>query len=161
MDAVQCRDCVGGAIHTGKPTGVQIQFHGLPAYVTRPDEGTPGKGIIIFITDIFGWKFPNSRLLADKFAKNGGYTVYIPDFMRGQSILPHLSLRVFTLDRQATELLQTLPNACASPPPMKRLPRFSTASSSSHSWSSKLSSSLPAQLSIPDDLKPNRSSSTS
>jgi dienelactone hydrolase len=77
---------VGGSIHTGKPTGAEISFHDLPTYVARPDEGTPEKGIIIFITDIFGWKFANSRLLADRYAKRGGYTVYIPDFMRGQSI---------------------------------------------------------------------------
>ena len=87
MAAIQCRDCISGTIHSGKPTGVQILLHGLPTYVTRPDEGQPEKGIIVFIPDIFGWKFANSRLLADKYAKKGGYTVYLPDFMRGQSIL--------------------------------------------------------------------------
>ncbi|KAE9379356.1 alpha/beta-hydrolase [Stipitochalara longipes BDJ] len=88
MDAVQCRDCVNGAVHTGKPTGDQITYQGLPTYVSRPDEGTPERGIIIFIPDIFGWEFPNSRLLADKYAKKGGYTVYIPDFMRGYGAAP-------------------------------------------------------------------------
>jgi hypothetical protein len=96
MAAIQCRDCISGSIHTGKPAGTEIEFHGLPTYVTRPDEGKPEKGIIVFIPDIFGWKFANSRLLADKFAKKGGYTVYLPDFMRGESI-NHLSSQIFTL----------------------------------------------------------------
>lgn len=105
MDTVQCRDCVSGAIHTGKPTGTEITYQGLPTYVTRPDEGTPEKGIIVFITDIFGWEFPNSRLLADKYAKKGGYTVYIPDFMRGQSIHQDPA-QAFTTFHQVTELHQ-------------------------------------------------------
>jgi Dienelactone hydrolase family len=129
MNAVQCRDCVGGAIHTGRPTGSEDLFHGLKTYVTRPDEGTPEKGIIIFITDIFGWKFPNSRLLADKYAKRGGYTVYVPDFMRGQSTLWNLSLHVFTLNHQAMELPRKLLSACASQQLMKLPRRFSTPSS--------------------------------
>jgi dienelactone hydrolase len=96
MAAIQCRDCISGSVHAGKPVGNEITFHGLPTYVTRPDEGTPEKGIIVFIHDIFGWKFANSRLLADKYAKKGGYIVYLPDFMRGESI-NHLSSQIFTL----------------------------------------------------------------
>jgi dienelactone hydrolase len=105
MAAIQCRDCVSGNIHTGKPTGVQIVFHNLPTYVTGPGEGTPEKGIIIFITDIFGWKFPNSRLLADKYAKKGGYTVYIPDFMKGQSPYPSMA-QIYSQYHQVPELTQ-------------------------------------------------------
>lgn len=162
MAAIQCRDCISGTIHTGKPTGVQILFHGLPTYVTRPDEGEPEKGIIIFIPDIFGWKFANSRLLADKYAKKGGYTVYLPDFMGGQSI-PHplLQLLLFTLYRQELELPLRPLMLCASPPPIASPPRCSTPSSSSHSISSHLSSSSRGQLSIPDGRSLNQSCLTS
>lgn len=42
------------------------------------------KGVIVVIPDIFGWVLPNTRLLADGFARKTGLTVYVPDFMSGQ-----------------------------------------------------------------------------
>lgn len=91
MAAIPCRDCVTGTVHDGTPTGTETTIHGIRTYVTRPDEGQPEKGLIVFITDIFGWKMPNNRLLADRYAKKGGYVVYIPDFLRGP-YTPFLSL---------------------------------------------------------------------
>jgi dienelactone hydrolase len=44
--------------------------------------------LIIYIPDAFGWKLPNNRVLADKYAK-AGFTVYIPEFMDGR----HCSIR--------------------------------------------------------------------
>lgn len=85
MAAIPCRDCGTGTLHTDKPTGDVTTIHGIPTYVTRPDAGETEKGLIVFITDIFGWEFPNSKLLADRYAKKGGYAVYVPDFLRGQS----------------------------------------------------------------------------
>ena len=85
MAALQCRDCVTGALHTDTPTGIELTIHDIPTYVARPNEGQPEKGLIIYITDIFGWELPNNRLLADRYAKKGGYVVYIPDFLRGRS----------------------------------------------------------------------------
>jgi hypothetical protein len=40
--------------------------------------------LIVFIPDIFGWEMSNSRLLADSFAKEGGFLVYLPNFMNGK-----------------------------------------------------------------------------
>lgn len=37
----------------------------------------------MFITDVFGWQFNNSRVLADKYAQEAGVKVYIPDFFDG------------------------------------------------------------------------------
>jgi dienelactone hydrolase len=74
---------VTGTLHSGSPTGTETTIHGIRTYVAQPDEGQTKKGLIVFITDIFGWKMPNSRLLADRYAKKGGYIVYIPDFLRG------------------------------------------------------------------------------
>ena len=34
---------------------------------------------------VFGWEFPNARLLADEYAKEGFY-VYLPDFHEGDSL---------------------------------------------------------------------------
>jgi hypothetical protein len=34
---------------------------------------------ILFICDLFGWEFRNTRLLADHIARSVGATVYVPD----------------------------------------------------------------------------------
>ena len=85
MASIPCRDCISGTLHTDKPTGYTTTIHGISTYITRPENGEQEKGLIIYITDLFGWELPNSRLLADKYAKKGGYAVYVPDFLRGQS----------------------------------------------------------------------------
>ncbi|CAG8980117.1 hypothetical protein HYALB_00012758 [Hymenoscyphus albidus] len=61
--------------------GTVETIHDLPTYVKRP-ESEP-TGVVVIITDIFGWELANSRLLADFYAKEGGYIVYVPDFMNG------------------------------------------------------------------------------
>ena len=43
-------------------------------------------GLIVMIPDVFGSRFASSRILADQYTKKGGYLVYFPDFMNGQSI---------------------------------------------------------------------------
>lgn len=80
--AMSCPDCFRGSIHEGNPRGKEIELHGLPTYVVEP-VNRDVKGIIIFITDAFGWKFGNSRLLCDSYADNSAYRVYMPDFMDG------------------------------------------------------------------------------
>ncbi|CRG88423.1 protein-serine/threonine kinase [Talaromyces islandicus] len=42
---------------------------------------------ILLIADLFGWTFPNIRLLADHYAREVGATVYAPDFFGGE-VLP-------------------------------------------------------------------------
>jgi dienelactone hydrolase len=83
MSTGYCRDCVSGVINSGTPTGSETTVHGLPTYVARPEGQS--KGLIVIIPDSFGWVFPNSRVLADKYAHDGGFTVYLPDFMGGKS----------------------------------------------------------------------------
>lgn len=36
--------------------------------------------------DVFGWTFPNLRLLADHYAKEADATVYLPDFFGGEVV---------------------------------------------------------------------------
>lgn len=75
----------------GTPTGTVSTVHGLDTYTARP-EGTP-KGVVVIIPDIFGWETSNSRLLADSYAKKGGFLVYLPDFMGGEWLLrPRISV---------------------------------------------------------------------
>ncbi|KAG7106667.1 Ras-related protein rac-2 like [Verticillium longisporum] len=53
--------------------------------MTEPQNQQPAKGIIVVIPDVFGWEFPNARLIADRYADKGGYKVYLPDFMDGHA----------------------------------------------------------------------------
>jgi dienelactone hydrolase len=80
-----CPNCFTGGVTQNHPTGIETTIHGLPTYVAKPDEGVAPKGLIVFITDAFGWKFPNNRVLCDHYAKIGGFLVYCPDFMNGTS----------------------------------------------------------------------------
>lgn len=63
-------------------------MHGINVYITRPANNVTPKGIIVFISDAFGWKFINSRLLADKYAAKGQFLVLLPDFMNGSPSSP-------------------------------------------------------------------------
>jgi dienelactone hydrolase len=48
--------------------------------VATPTDGTPApSAVIIFITDIFGMKLVNNKLLADKYAADTGCRVLMPD----------------------------------------------------------------------------------
>ena len=76
--------CFSGKVHQGQPTGREDEIGGLSTYVSEPQNGSKEK-TIIFITDIFGWKLPNVRLLCDEYAKAGFYC-YIPDLHEGDSL---------------------------------------------------------------------------
>jgi hypothetical protein len=77
----QC--CATGSLHTGTPQGTVKKVHGLDCYVAEPSSNTPPKGIVVILPDIFGWTMPNTRLLADRYAERGEWTVYLPEFMDG------------------------------------------------------------------------------
>lgn len=100
--------CLSGKVHQGKPTGRDDEIGGLSTYISEPENHSNAKSII-FISDgalphaihlpsippystllthqssVFGYKFPNTRLLADQYAKAGFYT-YVPDFHQGDSL---------------------------------------------------------------------------
>jgi dienelactone hydrolase len=81
---MSCADCYTGHEHAGTPRGSETSqpLHGLPTYVSRP-AGEP-KGAVVFIPDMFGWRFVNNRLLCDAYAEKGGFVVYLPDLMAGE-----------------------------------------------------------------------------
>jgi len=74
--------CLKGFMWDGTPTGRVDELAGLPTYVA----GSSSQAAILLITDLFGWTFPNLRLLADHFAQEVGATVYVPDFFDGEVI---------------------------------------------------------------------------
>ncbi|KAK3335623.1 Alpha/Beta hydrolase protein [Cercophora scortea] len=83
---MSCPDCLRGHVRDGTPTGKVAQIHGRATYVAEPPSGTQPKGVVVMVSDIFGWDFVNSRLLADHYAASGGFLVYLPDFMDGTGI---------------------------------------------------------------------------
>jgi len=81
---MSCSACYQGAFHEStKPTGHEEKFHGLDCYVAEPPSGSTPKAVILFLTDVFGWRFHNSRVLADEYARKGEYRVIIPDIIPG------------------------------------------------------------------------------
>lgn len=58
-----------------------MKIHGLNTYVATPPGDVTPRGIVVIIPDIFGWTFPNARILADEYAKRAGVTTYLPDVM--------------------------------------------------------------------------------
>jgi len=86
MAGAPCPDCFRGSIIDAHPTGTETTIHGIPTYVAQPEDGVKPKGIIVVITDAFGWDFVNNRVLSDHYAKRGGFLVYCPDFMMGHAM---------------------------------------------------------------------------
>jgi len=73
--AVACDKCLRpGDMQEGTPAGRIEQYAGVECYVT----GQSKEAAILYCTDIFGHKFINHQLLADKFAA-AGFTVVIPN----------------------------------------------------------------------------------
>ena len=102
MATPTCSECLTGSVKEGTPTGVVTTLHSLNTYVARP-EGTP-RGLVVMIPDVFGWEISNSRLLADSYAKKGGFLVYLPDFMAG--LYPsNILISLTNLSRQCTTII--------------------------------------------------------
>ncbi|KXS13739.1 alpha/beta-hydrolase [Gonapodya prolifera JEL478] len=78
--------CTNGYIFAGTPTGKEEKLNGLDCYVAMPASNSTASSILI-IHDIFGWKMPNTRLVADALAKEG-FAVFVPDFFAGYSAPP-------------------------------------------------------------------------
>ncbi|KAI9819707.1 MAG: hypothetical protein M1832_003941 [Thelocarpon impressellum] len=81
MSGAPCKDCVSGHVNPGTPAGAVSKLYGVDTYISAPPPGNPAKGLIVIVPDAFGWDFVNSRVLADAFAKQGDFLVYLPDFM--------------------------------------------------------------------------------
>lgn len=85
-----CTECASGYLHEGTPVGHVETLHGLPTYVSEPPSKDSSKGIVVIISDAFGWDLNNSRILADAYAKRANVTVYLPDFMNGTLKYDHV-----------------------------------------------------------------------
>jgi len=86
MDHGTC--CVTGSVATGTPSGaLETMAGGTTVYVAAPDASSPPPDTAVVIaTDVFGLR-GNAKLLADSFAKRGGFLTVVPD-MFGATALP-------------------------------------------------------------------------
>ncbi|KAG9229506.1 dienelactone hydrolase family protein [Amylocarpus encephaloides] len=75
--------CVKGFTWAGTPTGKVSKLANITTYITGDNPSIS----ILLIHDLFGFTHPNTRLLADHYAREIGATVYVPDFF-GSEILP-------------------------------------------------------------------------
>lgn len=83
--------CVTGHIHSGHPQGSEMTMGSLSTYIAKPEnETSSGSAAIVIISDIFGYRLPNTRLVADEYAKNG-FVTYIPDLLDNNAMdIKHL-----------------------------------------------------------------------
>ncbi|KAK3392800.1 hypothetical protein B0H63DRAFT_498339 [Podospora didyma] len=101
---MSCNECYTGTIRRDAvPTGREEVVHGLPTYVTGPDDGVTPLGTVVFLTDAFGWKFRNSRVLADSYARRVPCTVYVPDMMNGHGLGEDVLVKLDASKRSPTE----------------------------------------------------------
>ncbi|KAL3437000.1 Alpha/Beta hydrolase protein [Aspergillus tetrazonus] len=78
MSVPKC--CISGFTWSGTPTGRTGKLANNDVYIAGDDTDVA----ILFIADLFGWTFPNVRLLADHFAREIGATVFVPDYFGGE-----------------------------------------------------------------------------
>ncbi|KAI5840502.1 hypothetical protein DFP73DRAFT_558733 [Morchella snyderi] len=106
--------CVQGTLQNDSPNGTETVIHCLDTYVASGDSS---KGVIVIIPDVFGWLLVNTRLLADVYARKTGLSVYVPDFMFGDSfpvenmqVLSPVDGTVPTMTAKVCVLLYLLPH---------------------------------------------------
>ncbi|KIN09008.1 hypothetical protein OIDMADRAFT_48844 [Oidiodendron maius Zn] len=77
--------CTLAVTQEGEALGKTISIgDNLDAYVTYPKGDKTTKGILL-LTDVLGYEFINTRLVADKIASNG-YHVVVPDLFHGDAL---------------------------------------------------------------------------
>ncbi|CAK5268433.1 unnamed protein product [Mycena citricolor] len=97
---MSCPECITGVVHEGTPTGTETTIGGLSAYTV----GESTTQIIVVGVDVFGWKFNNTRLLADEYAAHG-FRVVIPDLFNGFEV-PQWTLSARDPTNEAPSLVQ-------------------------------------------------------
>ncbi|PGH13602.1 hypothetical protein AJ79_03595 [Helicocarpus griseus UAMH5409] len=76
--------CLMGFKHEGTPKGEMKKIGNISTYFTDRSDAKNTDKAIIYLSDIFGISH-NGKLLADKFAEQGYFTVY-PDLLHGDHV---------------------------------------------------------------------------
>ncbi|KAJ3399925.1 hypothetical protein CcCBS67573_g06984 [Chytriomyces confervae] len=94
--------CCSGSIDAGTPTGRVEVIGDMECYVREPDAGVVVTGAVVVCTDVFGFKVPNVRLIADVFAANG-FVAVVPDYLQRAAVRAELlDAECIVHDREAT-----------------------------------------------------------
>ncbi|KAF2839086.1 hypothetical protein M501DRAFT_1003640 [Patellaria atrata CBS 101060] len=81
---MSCPDCFKGAIHDhATPKGEESTIHGIRTYIASPPVSSGSNSTIIYISDVFGLRLVNNKLLADELAAGTGHRVLVPDCVPG------------------------------------------------------------------------------
>lgn len=84
--------CCGGFIDEGQPSGKEENIGGVNCYVAvspsgiADDSHTNSNAFVVIATDVFGFRLPNARLIADSFAKELSVKCIVPDLFQGEHI---------------------------------------------------------------------------
>jgi len=73
-----CEKCAVKNEAKNNDKGSEVHYAEIDAYVNGPKGA---KSAVILVHDLFGWRMPNARVLADRFAEQG-FLAVIPDFYR-------------------------------------------------------------------------------
>ncbi|KAJ6510633.1 Alpha/Beta hydrolase protein [Mycena sanguinolenta] len=97
---MSCPDCFRGSVLDGEPTGIISDFDG--AYFASG--GNPqSKRAIILLTDGFGLKIKNPKIMADEFAMRLKCDVWVPDLFAGSPPMTEAQMRLLP-DRAGVKL---------------------------------------------------------
>ncbi|CCK70290.1 protein AIM2 KNAG_0E00220 [Huiozyma naganishii CBS 8797] len=77
--------CFKGFYHEGEPKGSFQRVYGLDTYVAQGDTQQPNR-VIVVLTDVYGNKLNNVKLIADQLAKGACARVLVPDILKGDEI---------------------------------------------------------------------------
>lgn len=98
-------------LQAGKAVKLGSGDAAVDAYLVLPPGVTKPEAAVVIFTDIYGWELNNTRLWADRLAKEGGFLVVVPDFFHNDSLTdlsrqdfgacesgckPHMPARMFT-----------------------------------------------------------------
>jgi dienelactone hydrolase len=79
--------CCAGYIDSGTPLGKEEVIAGITCYVApKSENGFRDDILVVLATDVFGFKLPNPRLMADSFAKELNCKVVVPDLFEGTEV---------------------------------------------------------------------------
>jgi carboxymethylenebutenolidase len=79
-----CANCYKGFTLPGEPKGTMV---GLDYFAAAPNDATERAKAIVLLTDIFGLRLPNPRIIADQLAEQVGVDVWVPDFFNGAFLI--------------------------------------------------------------------------
>ena len=112
--------CFEGVCHDGTPKGRREEIFGLDTYAAGST--SPKEKVIVILTDVYGNKFNNVLLTADKFA-SAGYMVFVPDILFGDAISSDKPIdRDAWFQRHSPEVTKKIVDGCAMAAALARPP---------------------------------------